>query len=90
MVKKRQLWVRLSPLTQHAIGSFRSIASCQPCSTLAEHPRFNARFDTDKQEVIYHRHCNIGIATPTEAGLTVPVLRNADCRYWILHGLSTV
>jgi pyruvate dehydrogenase E2 component (dihydrolipoamide acetyltransferase) len=46
--------------------------------TLAEHPRFNARFDTDKQEVIYHRHCNIGIATATEAGLTVPVLCNAE------------
>jgi pyruvate/2-oxoglutarate dehydrogenase complex dihydrolipoamide acyltransferase (E2) component len=45
---------------------------------LAEHPSFNARFDIDKQEIIYYRHCNIGIATATEAGLTVPVLQNVE------------
>lgn len=45
---------------------------------LARHPRFNARLDMEKREIIYYRHCNIGIATATEAGLTVPVLHNVE------------
>jgi pyruvate dehydrogenase E2 component (dihydrolipoamide acetyltransferase) len=47
-------------------------------TALARHPSFNARFDIDREEIIYSRHYNIGIATATEAGLTVPVLRNVE------------
>ena len=45
---------------------------------LARHPSFNARLDMDCEEIICSRHYNIGIATATEAGLIVPVLRNVE------------
>jgi pyruvate dehydrogenase E2 component (dihydrolipoamide acetyltransferase) len=47
-------------------------------TALARHPTFNARLDMDREEIICSRHCNIGIATATEAGLVVPVLRNVE------------
>jgi pyruvate dehydrogenase E2 component (dihydrolipoamide acetyltransferase) len=47
-------------------------------TALARHPSFNARLDMGCEEIIYSRHCNIGVATATEAGLTVPVLRNVE------------
>lgn len=47
-------------------------------TALARHPSFNARLDMDCEEIVCSRHCNIGIATATEAGLIVPVLRNVE------------
>jgi pyruvate/2-oxoglutarate dehydrogenase complex dihydrolipoamide acyltransferase (E2) component len=47
-------------------------------TALDRHPSFNARLDMDREEIIYSRHRNIGIATATEAGLIVPVLRNVE------------
>jgi len=47
-------------------------------AALARHPTFNARLDMDRGEIHQSRHCNIGIATATEAGLIVPVLRNVE------------
>jgi pyruvate dehydrogenase E2 component (dihydrolipoamide acetyltransferase) len=47
-------------------------------AALAGHPTFNARLDRKREEIICSRHCNIGIATATEAGLIVPVLRNVE------------
>jgi pyruvate dehydrogenase E2 component (dihydrolipoamide acetyltransferase) len=47
---------------------------------LTKHPSFNARLDLDREEVIYRRHCNIGIATASEAGLIVPVLHNVESK----------
>jgi pyruvate dehydrogenase E2 component (dihydrolipoamide acetyltransferase) len=47
-------------------------------TALARHPSFNARLDMEREEIIYSRHYNIGIATATEAGLIVPVLRNVE------------
>jgi pyruvate dehydrogenase E2 component (dihydrolipoamide acetyltransferase) len=47
-------------------------------TALARHPSFNARLDMDCEEIICSGHCNIGIATATEAGLIVPVLRNVE------------
>jgi pyruvate dehydrogenase E2 component (dihydrolipoamide acetyltransferase) len=48
-------------------------------NALARHPSFNAHLDMDREEIIYSRPCNIGIATATDAGLTVPVLHNVEC-----------
>jgi len=45
---------------------------------LARHPSFNARLDMGREEIICSRHCDIGIATATEVGLIVPVLRNVE------------
>jgi pyruvate dehydrogenase E2 component (dihydrolipoamide acetyltransferase) len=47
-------------------------------AALARHPSFNARLDIDCEEIICSCHYNIGIATATEAGLIVPVLRNVE------------
>lgn len=47
-------------------------------TALARHTSFNARLDMDREEILCNRHCNIGIATVTEAGLIVPVLRNVE------------
>lgn len=43
---------------------------------LLEFPRFNARLDEERQELILLPDCHIGIAVDTEDGLMVPVLRD--------------
>jgi 2-oxoisovalerate dehydrogenase E2 component (dihydrolipoyl transacylase) len=47
---------------------------------LPDFPQINARFD-DEQGVVYrHENVDIGIATQTENGLIVPVVRHAEAR----------
>ncbi|HEY0491026.1 MAG TPA: dihydrolipoamide acetyltransferase family protein [Telluria sp.] len=46
----------------------------------ARFPHVNARFDDDAGVVTYHQPVHIGIATQTDAGLMVPVVRNAEAR----------
>jgi len=43
-----------------------------------EFPQVNARFDDDAGVVTRHRSVHVGIATQTEVGLMVPVLRHAE------------
>jgi 2-oxoisovalerate dehydrogenase E2 component (dihydrolipoyl transacylase) len=45
-----------------------------------EFPQVNARFDDDAGIVTRHGAVHIGIATQTDAGLMVPVLRHAEAR----------
>ena len=45
---------------------------------LRDVPFVNSSLDEDRDEIVLHDHINIGIATATEQGLVVPVLRNAD------------
>lgn len=45
-----------------------------------EFPEVNARFDDDKGIVTRYSAVHIGIATQTDAGLMVPVLRHAEAR----------
>jgi pyruvate/2-oxoglutarate dehydrogenase complex dihydrolipoamide acyltransferase (E2) component len=45
---------------------------------LARHPTFNARLDMACEQIICSGHYNIGIATATNVGLIVPVLRNVE------------
>jgi pyruvate/2-oxoglutarate dehydrogenase complex dihydrolipoamide acyltransferase (E2) component len=40
-------------------------------------PALNAGFDADTEEMLLHDVCHVGIAAATEAGLVVPVLRDA-------------
>jgi 2-oxoisovalerate dehydrogenase E2 component (dihydrolipoyl transacylase) len=47
---------------------------------VAEHPVVNARFDDEAGVVTRHRAVHLGIATQTDAGLLVPVLRHAETR----------
>ncbi len=47
-------------------------------TALREFPKFNASLDMDNEEIILKHYYNIGVATDTERGLLVPVLRDAD------------
>lgn len=45
---------------------------------LKQYPYLNASLDDEKKEIVLKKYYNIGIATDTEQGLVVPVLKNAD------------
>jgi pyruvate/2-oxoglutarate dehydrogenase complex dihydrolipoamide acyltransferase (E2) component len=47
---------------------------------LKDYPALNASLDDDAGEIIYHDHCDIGIAVDTPAGLVVPVVREAHTK----------
>jgi len=48
------------------------------CRTLPDFPMINARFDDEAGVVTRHGAVHLGMATQTEAGLMVPVIRNAQ------------
>lgn len=45
---------------------------------LKQYPYLNASLDDEKNEIVLKKYYNIGIATDTEQGLVVPVLKGAD------------
>lgn len=47
-------------------------------TALRDFPAMNASLDEDAQEIVFHDNYDIGIAVDTDAGLTVPVVRDAD------------
>lgn len=47
-------------------------------SALREYPILNASVDDEAQEIVYKHYYNIGIATDTDKGLMVPVVKEAD------------
>lgn len=47
-------------------------------AVLARYPELNASIDEATDEIIYHDYFNIGIATNTDKGLFVPMIRDAD------------
>ncbi len=48
------------------------------CRTLPQFPMINARYDDEAGVVTRHGAVHLGMATQTDAGLMVPVLRNAQ------------
>ncbi|MFO1477857.1 MAG: 2-oxo acid dehydrogenase subunit E2 [Verrucomicrobiota bacterium] len=46
--------------------------------TLKRHPVFNSSLDEASQQIVFKDYVHLGIAVDTEAGLIVPVLRDAD------------
>jgi len=42
-----------------------------------QHPKLNASYDAERTEMVLYRDCHVGIATDTERGLLVPVVRDA-------------
>lgn len=42
-----------------------------------EHPKLNSSFDAERREILVYERCHVGIATDTEQGLVVPVVRDA-------------
>jgi pyruvate dehydrogenase E2 component (dihydrolipoamide acetyltransferase) len=49
-------------------------------AALKKHPILNSALDEVSQEIVYRKYYNIGIATSTDAGLVVPVVKDADKR----------
>jgi pyruvate dehydrogenase E2 component (dihydrolipoamide acetyltransferase) len=47
-------------------------------AALKKHPIFNSSLDEAAEEIVYKEYYHIGIAVDTEAGLIVPVIRDAD------------
>ncbi len=47
-------------------------------SAMKVFPQFNSSIDMEKNEVIYKKYFNIGVAVDTEKGLLVPVIRDVD------------
>ena len=45
---------------------------------LRRHPILNSAVDESSNELVYKNYYNIGVATATDAGLVVPVVRDAD------------
>jgi 2-oxoisovalerate dehydrogenase E2 component (dihydrolipoyl transacylase) len=50
------------------------------CKALPDYPMLNAHFDDEAGVVTRHGHVHLGIATQTDAGLMVPVIRDAQDR----------
>jgi len=49
-------------------------------ASLRRHPTLNQTFDEATQEIVTRRYYNVGIAAATDAGLVVPVVKNASER----------
>lgn len=49
-------------------------------AALKRHPELNSAFDESTQEIVRRSYINLGIASSTEAGLIVPVVKGADRR----------
>lgn len=49
-------------------------------AALKKHPMLNAAFDEATQEIVVRKYYNVGIAASTDAGLMVPVVKDADRR----------
>lgn len=47
-------------------------------AALRKYPELNASLDEERQELVIKKSYHIGIATDTERGLVVPVVKNAD------------
>jgi len=47
-------------------------------AALKDHPSMNASLDEEAGEIVFHDRYDIGVAVDTEAGLTVPVIKDAD------------
>ncbi|MEM6664575.1 MAG: dihydrolipoamide acetyltransferase family protein, partial [Pseudomonadota bacterium] len=54
------------------------ILSAALCKAVADHPEMNAHYDDEAGVIIRHGPVHIGVATATQAGLVVPVLRHAE------------
>ena len=49
-------------------------------AALREFPQFNASLDTTRDEIVFKRYVNVGVAVDTERGLIVPVVPEADSK----------
>ena len=50
------------------------------CAAMKRHPTLNSALDESTNELVIRKYVNLGIAASTDAGLMVPVLKDADRR----------
>lgn len=60
--------------------SMTAIAVKVIASALKVFPQFAASVDLAREEIVYKKYANIGVAVDTDRGLLVPVIRNADLK----------
>lgn len=75
-----QLRARFAPKAEEAGGKMTvtTIALKVCAAALKVFPQFNASIDIEKEEIVYKQYINIGLATDTDRGLLVPVIRDVD------------
>ncbi len=57
-------------------------------AALRAHPRVNASFDAEAQELVLKQYVHIGVAVDTDRGLVVPVIRDVDRKNIIQLGVE--
>jgi pyruvate dehydrogenase E2 component (dihydrolipoamide acetyltransferase) len=75
-----QLRAKFAPRAEEAGGKMTvtAIALKVCASALKVFPQFNASIDMEKEEIVYKQYINVGVATDTDRGLLVPVIRDVD------------
>ncbi len=78
--KLKQVRDRLKPAAekQGVKLTFLPFVAKAVVAALKRHPTLNAAFDESTSEIVVRKTYNLGIAASTEAGLIVPVVRDAD------------
>lgn len=76
----KRMLERLRPLAEQAGVKLSYLPFIVKAVTLAlkKHPILNSMLDEQSNELVYKRYYHIGIATATDQGLVVPVVRDAD------------
>ena len=64
-------------LSEHRIGPLAVVAKAV-CLALGRTPGLNSRWDEAAGEIVQHNYVDLGIATATERGLIVPMIRDAE------------
>ena len=71
---------KLAPQVEKAGGklTMTSLLMKAVVKALQKHPIFNTSLDEAADELVYKDYIHLGVAVDTEAGLIVPVLKDAD------------
>lgn len=77
-----QLRKKTNPKVEKAGGklTITSILIKVITEALKKFPNFNSSIDMEKQEIIFKKYFNIGIAVDTDNGLIVPVVKNTNLK----------
>jgi pyruvate dehydrogenase E2 component (dihydrolipoamide acetyltransferase) len=77
-IAKLRLKAKNSFLAQNGVKlTFLPFIAKAVAEALKQHPKLNAAYDEDKQEITYHNAEHLAIAVDTDKGLLVPVISDA-------------
>ena len=82
VTEMEKLRVKLDPKARKQGGKLTVTAILMKicASALKRFPKFNASVDLAKEEVVFKKYFNIGVAVDTERGLLVPVLKDVPSK----------